>query len=107
MKNSNLVFLIIGVVFLGIMGVTNPSQDKYSRYFVTKINRECNKQGELQSVVCTWIRTIFGENIEKLVDGRTERSNLLLFSVYKTQLIGQSEVTTIGVLDNFITVSKD
>lgn len=106
MKNSNLVFLIVGFIFLGIMGITNPDRDKYSRYFVTTINRECNKQGALQGGFCTWVNTIFGQSIEGLVDSRTDRTNLILFSIYKTQLVGQSEITTIGVLDNFIIVSK-
>jgi hypothetical protein len=106
MKKLGSIFLITTVVFLGVMSVTNPSRDKYSSYYVRTLNRECNKTNIILGAICTWINGTAGNSIERLVDSQTERYNLLLFSVYKTQLLGQYETTTIGVLDNFMMVDK-
>jgi hypothetical protein len=106
MKKIGSLFLITAVIFLGVMGATNPSRDKYSNYFVRMLNLECNKQNAVLGVICTYINTTVGDSIERIVDSRTERYNWILFSVYKTQLIGQHETTAIGFLDNFMMVSK-
>lgn len=87
---------IIGIIVV-ILGVTNPSESEYKEWFVDEM-KDRSESGLLD----------FGIDLigPSYVEKETSYTNYLLFSVYKTQLPGPTEVTTVGVFNKFFFISK-
>ncbi len=128
MKGLQAVTAIAGVALVGIgaaMALTNPNQDSYEEYAVEQLTRY------LQKDICPKAPSILGNSLEgqcrsiveshqpqikQIISQTTQRQNLIIFSVYKTDLSAQTIVPflphnvlpeyhfeTVGALDNFYT----
>lgn len=111
------------VVLSGIMIVTNPSKDGYVDYAAPKL------VPEIQSAICKGPQLPQGLNIagtsagdicknaisiglglnqntlKQFIDTTTTRQNLILFSIYTTEVPGAT-FKTLGVFGNYITFAK-
>ncbi|KGX89940.1 DUF4359 domain-containing protein [Pontibacillus marinus] len=87
---------LIGIVAL-ILGVTNPSEAEYKEWFTNEMKDRSD------SDLMDFGIDLFGPNY---VEKETSYTNYILFSLYKTQLPGPTEVTTVGIFNHFFFVSK-
>lgn len=112
---------LIGAVVLGgmavVMAVTNPSQSTYEQYAVIQLTQY------LKDEVCQDVPKILGlflernctelvdssyPAIQKIIAANTQRKNLILFSIYTTDLsltqgIPSYHFESVGVLQKFYT----
>lgn len=88
--------LVIGIIAL-ILGVTNPSEAEYKEWFTKQM------KDQSESDLLDFGIDLLGPNY---VEKETSYTNYMIFSIYKTQLPGPTEVTTIGLFNNFFFVSK-
>lgn len=115
--------LIIGGIILaaiGIgMGVTNPKPEAYTEYmsekllaqgenFLCKETKACNQNAPviLQSAVTLFKGKIARPAIERVIEQSTTHQNLLLFSLYNTEVPDVGSIKTIGIFNHFFTYSK-
>ena len=87
---------VIGIIAL-ILGLTNPSEAEYKEWF-----KEQMKDRSGSDLLDFGIDVLGPSYIEK----ETSYTNYILVSVYKTELPGPTEVTTIGIFNNFFFISK-
>lgn len=87
---------VIGIIAL-IFGVTNPSEAEYNEWFTNQMKDRSD------SDIVDFGIDILGPNY---VEKETSYTNYILFSVYKTQLPGPTEVKTVGIFNNFFFISK-
>jgi hypothetical protein len=126
---SQVFTAIAGVALIGAiaaMALTNPAQDRYEEYAINKLN-------ESREIICPQTAKILGQNIPthkecqaiiaanrpaiaRSIATTTQRQNLFLFSIYRTdlsvnkvvpilpdRLIPGYHFETIGVFGNFFT----
>ncbi|NJN75351.1 MAG: DUF4359 domain-containing protein [Synechococcaceae cyanobacterium RL_1_2] len=91
------VLALAGLFGIGILSMTNPDRETYTKYASSALNRHCN------NLICDWGMTIWGGKVRELIDQNTERYNLVLFSIYRSQLIDNQEIVTLAILGNFVT----
>ncbi len=87
---------VLGIIAL-VLGVTNPSEAEYNDWFTNEM------KDRSESDLLDFGIDLLGPNY---VEKETSYTNYILFSVYKTQLPGPTEVTTVGIFNNFFFVSK-
>lgn len=103
-------------IMAGIMGLTNPPRDEYLNYASGLLaaqakNSVCKESrvpdflqdfaGSLVDTCQTVVTTQRGL-IEAFLDGATHRQNVLVFSIYTTE-VGNESYRTIGAFGNFLT----
>jgi hypothetical protein len=126
---SQVFTAIAGVALIGAiaaMALTNPTEDKYEEYAINKLN-------ESREILCPQTAKILGQTIpthqecqaliaanrpalDLTIATTTQRQNLFLFSIYRTDLSANKVVPilpdrlipgyhfeTIGVFGNFFT----
>lgn len=107
--------VIIALVSV-VMGFTNPPKSDYLGYASHRLSAELKKSVCHQSQVPDFLQgmteTLVGvchslvssqrHTLERFIDNTTERHNLILLSLYKTEL-GESTYHTIGAFGNFFT----
>jgi hypothetical protein len=108
-----------GIVLGGLVGVllvTNPSQEEYEEYGAEQITtylREnvCNQlpgglEGLLQNQGCKTLVDIGSPQLPRIIEQNTKRYNYLLFSIYKTDLY-LYKFETVGIVQNFYTYQME
>jgi hypothetical protein len=109
-----------GVIILSvlsvIMGFTNPPKPEYLSYashlLSTELKKSVCNQSQVPDFLQEFSQTLVGvcnslvttqrHTLERLIDNTTERRNLILFSIYTTE-VGGSRYHTIGAFGNFLT----
>jgi Domain of unknown function (DUF4359) len=92
-----------------IMGFTNPKQESYNDYASNKLIQKAEQSLCKQFGYCDGGEPpIFVKNtiIKPAINASTQRQNLVLFSLYKTELPGIGTYKSFGALGNFITYSE-
>lgn len=105
------------VILAGVMGFTNPPREEYLSYasgtMATELKQSMCKESRIpeflgdfaQSLVgaCKSVLTSERNTIERLIDNSTHRQNLIIFSIYTTEIVGH-KYHTIGAFGNFLTI---
>ncbi len=93
MKKRYIVLVSIVVIALALVS-TNPSQDEYVEWASSKVFA---KEGLFTKVGVD-------ELAKPVINTATEKQDMLLFTIYKTNIPAQEEpITTIGFFKQFIT----
>lgn len=106
-------------ILAGVMGFTNPPREDYLSYASEKLATElktsiCNESqmreflgsfGGALVGTCKTLVTSQRSTMERFIDNATKRQNLMIFSVYSTE-IGNRTYRTLGAFGNFLTVSE-
>lgn len=106
------------IVLAGVMGMTNPPREEYLHFASEKLAADlktsvCNesqmreylgKFGGALVGACQNLVTSQRDTIERFLDNSTHRQNLILFSIYTTE-IGGKTYRSIGALGNFLPFS--
>jgi hypothetical protein len=108
-----------GIVLGGLVGVllvTNPSQEEYEEYGAEQIitylrENVCNQlpsglEGLLQNQACKTLVDIGSPQLPRIIEQNTKRYNYLLFSIYKTDLY-LYKFETVGIVQNFYTYQME
>ncbi len=99
-----------------VMGLTNPVREEYLSYASEKLATELKtsfcKESQMRDFLgtvgsslagaCKALVTSQRDGMERFIDNSTTRQNLLLFSIYTTELSGKN-YRTIGAFGNFLT----
>ena len=124
MKLLNLVTAIGGIGLIGLgalMALTNPSRDAYEQYAVERLatylkEDVCTKAPDNLGILgqnpeflqrqCKFLVDTGKPQIRQIIAKNTERQNLVLFSVYRTDLnisplLPAYHFETVGVLQQF------
>jgi Domain of unknown function (DUF4359) len=96
---GGIALLTMGVVMI----FTNPNREAYNHYasetLVGQLQKDC--QGELCSVINPLLS--MGKPVLRgIIDSTTKQQNLVICSLYTTELPGKT-VKTLGLFGNFIT----
>jgi hypothetical protein len=96
---KKVVSIILLIVIVFVLSETNPGRSAYIEW----VTHEAMDQSS--NILEKGILSLAGE---KVFDMGTTESDYFIFSVYKTDFteIGQGRVTSIGVFNTFIPVSK-
>lgn len=92
-----------------IMGFTNPQQESYNDYASNKLIKKAEKGLCKQFGYCdSGEPPVFVKNviIKPAINASTQRQNLVLFSLYKTELPGLGTYKSLGAFGNFVTYSE-
>ncbi|MDA8228021.1 MAG: DUF4359 domain-containing protein [Desulfitobacterium hafniense] len=92
-KNNSIIYIVLFLFTLLIMTIANPSKEEYINYLKESVVQKSNDNALVAGLAAT-----IGE---PLIDSTTTVSNYIFFSVYTTR-IENSELTTAGLLRNFI-----
>ncbi|MCD8488262.1 DUF4359 domain-containing protein [Kamptonema cortianum] len=119
MKGSNPIIYIGGAVLAGLgvlMVATNPSPRAYEEYAALELSRYaktnlCTQQNPFGSFLqgqCIQLVDAAQPQVRSLVAQTTQRKNLGVLSIYRTELsvislLPSYEFETVGVLNNFYT----
>ncbi|OCR02791.1 hypothetical protein BCD67_18185 [Oscillatoriales cyanobacterium USR001] len=104
-------------ILAGVMGFTNPPRDEYLKYasgaMATEIKKSVCKPSHVPDFLGNFAQTLIGvcngvltserSTMERLIDNTTERQNLILFSIYTTEVVGK-KYHTIGAFGNFLSI---
>jgi len=120
MKGLQVLAVLGGLALVGLgagMAVTNPRQDAYDEYAVEQLSaylkeEACSQVPKLPQVEeflqrqCKSLIDTARPQIKQIISEKTERQNLVLFSIYRTDLnIGPSlpayHFETVGVFQKF------
>jgi hypothetical protein len=92
-----------------LMGLTNPKQDSYSDYASEKLITGAQKEICQEFKYCesgeppTLLKNTI---IKPAINASTQRQNLVIFSLYTTELPGIKTYKSIGAFGNFMTYSE-
>jgi hypothetical protein len=111
MKGLNVVASIGGVVVVGlgvVMAIANPSPEAYKEYAAKQVtdnlNALCEKALVGKNQCLSWVESAQPQ-IAEIISQNTDRQNLILFSIYKTEfslpLLPTYQIETVGALQNF------
>jgi hypothetical protein len=123
MKASQIAIALGGIALTGLataMAVTNPSSNDYESFAVEHLSQylkenACKKlPPEFGGLGQQWCQALGGTvvdtgrpQLQQLIANKTERSNFILFSVYRTELafgpFPPYEFETLGILQQFYT----
>ena len=106
------------VIIASVMGCTNPPREEYLSYasgtMATELQKSVCKESRVPKFLGDFAQTLVGacksvltserNTIERLIDNSTHRQNLIIFSIYTTEVVGQ-KYHTIGAFGNFLTIS--
>ncbi|WP_449417159.1 DUF4359 domain-containing protein [Phormidium nigroviride] len=109
-----IVLAIVAVV----MGFTNPPREEYLSYasgaMATELQKSMCKESRVPEFLGSFAETLVGAcksvltsergTIELLIDNSTHRQNLIIFSIYTTEVVGK-KYHTIGAFGNFLTIA--
>ncbi|HLO49983.1 MAG TPA: DUF4359 domain-containing protein [Kamptonema sp.] len=101
-----------------VMGFTNPPREEYLSYasgtMATELQKSVCKESRVPEFLGNFAESLVGAcksvltsergNIELLIDRSTYRQNLIIFSIYTTEVVGQ-KYHTIGAFGNFLTIA--
>lgn len=108
-------------ILAGVMGFSNPPREDYLHYASDKLSTRIKDSNCQESKIpefmkdlsgsivggCQFLVTTPGKAIIKaFVDNSTKRQNLVIFSLYTTELSGR-KYQTIGAFGNFLTFSSE
>jgi hypothetical protein len=116
MIKVGVILTILGVV----MGVTNPQSEAYQKYAAEKLlnqgetafceqTQTCNQDstpGLLKDALNAAKKKVAQPALEKAIARTTERKNLILLSLYTTDIPGVGQMKTVGVFGQFLTYAK-
>jgi hypothetical protein len=114
------VAIVAGAIVVA-MGFSNPPRDKYVDYAAQKLSDQMKEAicppvnqanqdsplGELSDLVagiCTAGINLQRGKVKDFVDGATDRQNLLIFSIYRTET-PKHEYVTLAIAGNFIALN--
>ncbi len=114
--NVGKVAIALTLVAAG-MAFTNPARDKYLTYASTKLETELQSNmckdsrvpqalsGITDSLIgsCKNLLTSQRGTMEQLLDTKTQRQDLVVASIYTTE-VGEKSYQTVGVFGNFVTL---
>jgi hypothetical protein len=91
--------LVIVIVLLYFLMATNPSRTEYVEW----LNNKALDQSS--NILEKGVISLVGKQVS---DAMTTRKNYYFFSLYTTDYtdFGQSKITSIGIFNQFITISK-
>jgi hypothetical protein len=87
-----------GALLLLILALTNPTQDDFVTWVKAKAYEKTDNPG------ARFLTDLFAS---PLVAATTQRSNLVIFSLYDTQLSPGKHKKILGILRNFIPVGEE
>ena len=99
MSNKSPLLLAIGGA-LAVMSLTNPSESQYLEYSTENL---CRRFDEPYKTACRVGIFAQKDNLQRAIDASTDRHNLLIGSLYTTELPGV-KIQTVGILGNFVTL---
>ena len=85
--------VILAVVAVAALVLTNPSREDYAAWAKFELTRKGGLEGLVGGLVPA---SLIGES--------TRRTNFVLFSLFDTQVLGATEIRTIGVMSSFFTL---
>lgn len=113
---------ILLAILAGTMALTNPPKEEYLEYASGQLSAEIKenycKESEAPKIlenfnlsktfadVCDNLVTSQRPALTRHLDNATQRQNVVVFSIYKTQLWDR-QYRTIGVFGNFLTFSSE
>lgn len=113
---------ILLAILAGTMALTNPPKEDYIEYASGQLSEEVKenycKESEAPKIlenfnlsetfadVCKNLITSQRPAIRRHLDNATQQQNVVIFSIYTTQL-WEHQYRTIGVFGNFLTFSSD
>ncbi|MEL6555687.1 MAG: DUF4359 domain-containing protein [Cyanobacteria bacterium J06621_11] len=114
-KKSQIFLGALAVAALGL-GLSNPGQAAYVNYASAELSKrtaqQCNQTGRVQGI-CKFAAARsserFGTMAAGLIDDSTERTNLVLFSIYSTQdpfPFSDKTTKTLGIARLFIPFAR-
>ncbi|AFZ37447.1 hypothetical protein Sta7437_3965 [Stanieria cyanosphaera PCC 7437] len=119
-KTIGILALVLGI---GIMTFTNPNQQQYVQYASEQIIRELPQDFCNNSQLKKWFDfanqnlsqlcqsglglglNLGKESVKQIIDNNTQRQNLILLSLYTTN-IANRQYQTAGLFGKFITFKK-
>jgi hypothetical protein len=107
-------------ILAGVMGMTNPPRSEYVHYASDHLSEELKKSQCKESKVPEFLQDLSGDFVDVCetaigvsrgpmkgyLDNSTKRRNVLIFSLYTTELFGR-RYQTIGAFGNFLTFSAE
>jgi hypothetical protein len=101
--------LIVAAAIAGVLAVSNPSKERYLDYATEEFVRTgkttfCNDLPSTTQQQCKLAMSLLVSQgkplIKKLIDTSTKQQNLILFSIYETEMPNR-KLTTIAAFGNF------
>jgi hypothetical protein len=95
-----------------LMGVTNPKPESYNSYVSQRMiskgeNVVCEQLGACEKgKTPVLIKNVAMTTMKPLIASATKRQNLLLLSLYTTEVPGIGTMKSIGAFGNFFTYSE-
>lgn len=109
MKSNWIKGGIAVAIIAGVMAITNPKQEDYNNYASEKLIQEgekaiCEQTGYCQdSKIPNFIKNTV---LKPTIIASTQRQNLIILSLYTTEVPNVIRIKTIGAFGNFFTYSK-
>ncbi|MGK7892859.1 MAG: DUF4359 domain-containing protein [Xenococcus sp. (in: cyanobacteria)] len=82
------------------MVFTNPSKNQYVEYSSTEL---CHRLKNPYKTVCRGTLYFHGKSVKKIIEVSTDKKNLLVGSIYTTEIPGV-KVHTVAMFGNFFTL---
>lgn len=95
-----LISIILFAAVIFVLSATNPERTEYIEWINTKTMKQSSNLLE-KGILSVAGKTIF--------DAGTTENDYVLFTIYKTDFsdVGMGKVTSIGVFNRFVTLSKE
>jgi Domain of unknown function (DUF4359) len=90
-------FITIAVIV--ILALTNPGKEDFGKYLQKKTSEAVGDRTGFTGLLAK-------EPIDVVVGNSTERTNFLLFSVYKTEVLGE-KAYHLGILGQFLRIKGE
>ncbi|MGK7932630.1 MAG: DUF4359 domain-containing protein [Microcystaceae cyanobacterium] len=113
MATKPLLLTVVPLAALGIiMGVTNPKPDAYTQYASKRLVTQGEKMICEKTNLCqagktpTFVTNMAKKTLGPIIGQSTKRQNLLLFSIYSTEIPNMGAYKTLGAFGTFFTYAE-